>query len=205
MVSRNLATFIMDNAIKNDIMIRALGQHIPSIDCQQRLRCADHILKLVVKAILYGKGLIESNKNIIGCSDTKGFGLWRKVGAIQKIQNTVKCIMRSDQRRQLIVAMRGQNQEGGSDDGSIYSTPACLSKMEGCAGTRVITCSIEIFSFKLPSQHSKTDQFDKDVREIGYSAVKIVFCRGIETWATVSETLRSFRGCYPALRRKYWA
>lgn len=74
-ITGNLGTFIMDNAQNNDTMVRALSNQILSVNSQQRLRCAGHILNLVVKAILYGKGITEFNKQIVGCSDAVAFVL----------------------------------------------------------------------------------------------------------------------------------
>ncbi len=38
-----------------------------------RLRCAGHIMNLVVKAMLYWEGLTEFRKKIVGCSDDASF------------------------------------------------------------------------------------------------------------------------------------
>lgn len=98
----------MDKAAKTDTMVRALRQNHRSINSQHRLRCAVHVLNLVIKAILYCKGITGFSKSIIGSSDLETFDLWRKVGANEKVHNTVKHIMRSDKRQQLFIEMQRQ-------------------------------------------------------------------------------------------------
>lgn len=48
---------------------------ITAVSLERRLRCAGHIIKLVVKAILYGEGISGFNKVIISCSDSEVFEL----------------------------------------------------------------------------------------------------------------------------------
>ena len=156
----------MDNATKNDTMVLALGQHILSINSQHRLRCAGHILNLVVKTILYGKEITEFNKNIIGCSDSEAFDLWRKVGVIGKVHNTVKYMMRSDQRRHLFIEMQGQNQERGSDGDYIFKHACLLVKDRG------VRYHMLYRAIQLPTAITTFQDrpVDEDPREVSYSA-----------------------------------
>jgi hypothetical protein len=50
----------------------------------------------------------------VGCSDKDAFELWRRFGAIGKLHNTIKWIMRSDVRRQLFISY--QKDDLGNDD-----------------------------------------------------------------------------------------
>lgn len=89
----------MDNVTNNNTMMRALQRSIPSIKSTVRLRCAEHILNLVVKAVLYGDTTTFS-KAIVEAGDEVSFHLWHEFGAIGRVHNVVKWIMRSDQGRQ---------------------------------------------------------------------------------------------------------
>lgn len=112
-ITERLGCFMMDNATSNDTLISALQLEVKSVSKEQRLRCAGHIINLVVKAILYGDGISEFNRKIIGCSDSDAFTLWRKFGAIGKVHNTVKYIMRSDQRRQYFLSLQRRKKGDG--------------------------------------------------------------------------------------------
>lgn len=108
-IKGQLGTFTMDNASNNDTMVAALHGQVPTITCEHRLCCSGDIINLVVKALLYGEKITDFNKEIIECSDTAAFELWRCFGAIGKFHNTVKYIMRSDQRRQHFVKLQDTN------------------------------------------------------------------------------------------------
>src|SRR2546430_197205 len=84
-------------------MIRVFGHFAQwfSIDeKKQRLRCAGHIINLVVKALLFGKGISKFLRELGAVRDADTFKLWRTKGPIGKLHNIVKYINRSDQRRQ---------------------------------------------------------------------------------------------------------
>lgn len=80
----------MDNATNNNTMVAALHGELPFITAGQRLRWAGFLIKLVVKAILFGSGLTAFSRDIVSRSDSEAFTLWRKFGAIGKIHNNVK-------------------------------------------------------------------------------------------------------------------
>lgn len=89
---------MIDIASNNNTLITALNAEVAAVGSQQRLRCAGYIINSVVKAILYGEGISDFNKRTIGCSNYEAFKLWHKFSALGRIHNTVKYIMRSDQR-----------------------------------------------------------------------------------------------------------
>ncbi|RYC79965.1 hypothetical protein BFJ63_vAg17151, partial [Fusarium oxysporum f. sp. narcissi] len=66
----------------------------------RRLRCSGHVINLVVKAILYGKGVSKAERQLQCCNDQESFSIWRQRGVIGKVHNIVRYITRSDQRRQ---------------------------------------------------------------------------------------------------------
>lgn len=119
-IKERLGCFIMDNATNNDTMVKALSKEIKSVQPNQRLRCVGHIINLVVKAILFGEGITEFTEGIIGCSDGEAFSLWRKFGAVGKVNNTVKYIMRSDQRRQFFLDLQKRGSDGVRDSDSLF-------------------------------------------------------------------------------------
>jgi hypothetical protein len=60
-ISRKFHCFVGDNASSNDgKLIASLNLH-PNINitANNRIRCAGHIINLVVKATIYGKGVSE--------------------------------------------------------------------------------------------------------------------------------------------------
>lgn len=71
-----------------------------------RLRCVGHILNLIVKAIFYGERISDFNSDISSASDTKAFAIRRRFGALGKVHNGVKYIMRSDQRHQAFIELQ---------------------------------------------------------------------------------------------------
>ena len=93
-IREKLGCFILNNASNNDTMIMVIEGEVPSVKCTSRLCCAGHVLNLIVKTILYGDGITAFAREIIGCGNARAFELWRKFGAIGKVHNTVKYIMR---------------------------------------------------------------------------------------------------------------
>lgn len=108
-------------------MMSAIRDNIASITAKNHLRCTRHIINLVAKAMLYGKGISDFARQIMGCSGMNAFNLWRHLGAIGKIHNTVKFIMRSDQRRQQFLA--AQNNDG--EEGKLFGSVDCLLVKDG--------------------------------------------------------------------------
>jgi hypothetical protein len=99
-IEDKIGCLMMDNASNNDgELIRELAKTI-SISKRHRLRCSGHILNLVVKALIYGKGIGKFERALIGASDQDKFDLMRKKGPTGKIYNIIKYILRSDPRRQ---------------------------------------------------------------------------------------------------------
>lgn len=99
-IDSKLGYFVMDNAENNDTCIRTLAQWLDINEKKQRLRCAGHIINLVVKAMLFGKGIGKFLRELGAVKDADTFKLWRTRGPIGKLHNIVKYINRSDQRRQ---------------------------------------------------------------------------------------------------------
>ena len=60
---------------------------------KKRLRCVGYIINLIIKALLYGKGVSKLERLLINISDQAKFNLMREKGFISKIYNIIKYIM----------------------------------------------------------------------------------------------------------------
>ena len=85
-------------------MIDAIEETVLGIGRNCHLRCVGHILNLIVKAIFVWRG--DFNSDISGASDAEAYAIRRWFRALGKIRNSVKYIMRSDQRRQPFIALQ---------------------------------------------------------------------------------------------------
>ncbi|KAM3538625.1 hypothetical protein ARSEF1564_008455 [Beauveria bassiana] len=101
-ISTVLGFFMMDNASNNDTCIQELAKKYPTIKPQSRHRCVGHMLNLIVKAHLFGKGVSKLEQQLRGASDEERFEIWRKQSFVGKLHNFCVWINRSDQRRELL-------------------------------------------------------------------------------------------------------
>ena len=62
---------------------------------KERLQYVSHIINLIVKALLYGKGVSKLKRSLINASNQAKFNLMREKGFMGKIHNIIKYIMRS--------------------------------------------------------------------------------------------------------------
>jgi hypothetical protein len=99
-ISPLMGFFMMDNARSNDVCILEVAEQHPTIRCENRLRCAGHMLNLIVKALLFGQGVSKLEQQLRGASDDERFEIWRKQSFIGKLHNFCVWINRSDQRRE---------------------------------------------------------------------------------------------------------
>jgi len=96
---------MMDNAGDNDTLLEAITDIIPGINPNwSRLRCIGHIINLIVKALLFGKGVSKLQREIAGASDDEAFKIWNKKGPIGKAHNITTYIGRTDERKQALQA-----------------------------------------------------------------------------------------------------
>jgi hypothetical protein len=92
-----LSSLIADNASNNNELYDYLSQSL-LVAKKERLRCVSHIINLVVKALIYGKGVSKLKRSMIGASDYIKFNLIRQRGFVGKLHNIIKYIMRSIRR-----------------------------------------------------------------------------------------------------------
>ncbi|EKG09031.1 HAT domain-containing protein [Macrophomina phaseolina MS6] len=93
--------FVADNADTNDTMLRKLRE-LMAIDYPAcRIRCIGHIINLVVKAILFGKGVSKFEQSLLGRTDDseEAFLIWSNEGPLGKLHNICVFVNRNDQRR----------------------------------------------------------------------------------------------------------
>ena len=62
---------------------------------KERLWCVGHIINLIIKALIYGKGVSKLKRLMISASEYVKFDLMRQRGSVGKVYNIVKYIMRS--------------------------------------------------------------------------------------------------------------
>jgi hypothetical protein len=91
---------MMDNVTSNDVCIQELAEKYPTIRHENCLRCVGHLLNLIVKALLFGKGVSKLEKQLRAASDDKRFEIWRKESCIGKLHSFCVWINRSDQRQE---------------------------------------------------------------------------------------------------------
>jgi hypothetical protein len=97
-----------DNATNNDTaLITGLNEH-PAIelDPHQRIRCAGHIINLVVKATIYGKGVSKFEEQLAAAAPKDQFELWRKKGLVGRLHNFVNAVLSSHKRRELFTSIQ---------------------------------------------------------------------------------------------------
>jgi len=87
-------------ASNNDTMVEELENLLPGYDSSRRGFCVGHIINRIVKAIMFGEGVSNLERQLNGASDKHTFDIWRKIGVIGRVHNVVIYIMRSLLRRQ---------------------------------------------------------------------------------------------------------
>jgi hypothetical protein len=92
-----------DNATSNDTeLIKGLNLHLNvNIDLQHRIRCAGHIIDLVVKATLYGDRVSKWEEQLAAAAPKEQFRLFREIGVVGRLHNFVNAVCASHKRRKL--------------------------------------------------------------------------------------------------------
>jgi len=99
-IKNKLGAFQLDNASNNRTCVEALATSIPSINPDEhQMSCFGHIVNLVVKAVLFGKGMNTLQKELAGASNKGQFDIWRNQGPIGKLHNIVVYVNRSESRQ----------------------------------------------------------------------------------------------------------
>jgi hypothetical protein len=89
-ISRKFHCLVGDNATHNDgELIRSLNLH------PNRIRCAGHVINLVVKGTIYGKGVSGWEERLAEAAPHEQFELWRRLGVVGKLHNFVNAVCAS--------------------------------------------------------------------------------------------------------------
>ncbi|CAE7020025.1 hypothetical protein HRS9139_02657 [Pyrenophora teres f. teres] len=129
-VAPRLQAFVGDNASNNDSeLINGLNQH-PDVhlSSSNRIRCAGHIINLVVKATLYGKGVGQFENNLAEASVTQQYELFRSQGVVGKLHNFVNAVCASHKRRELFLSVQ---KESLDDDDALYTYNTLQLRQDG--------------------------------------------------------------------------
>ena len=107
--------FVSDNATCNDSkLIAGLTQSpVLNLGTEHRIRCAGHIINLIVEATLYGEGVSQFEEDLAQAAPIEQFRLYRKHGVVGKLHNFVRAVCASHKRRELFLSVFN---ELGSDD-----------------------------------------------------------------------------------------
>jgi hypothetical protein len=109
-MSRKFHCFVGDNATNNDgELIRSLNLHPDiNITTNNRIRCAGHIINLVVKATIYGKGVSGWEERLAEATPHEQFELWRRLVVVGKLHNFVNAVCASHKRRELFNTVQSE-------------------------------------------------------------------------------------------------
>lgn len=107
-ITRKFNCFVGDNASNNDAKLiaglnSACGLNLTS---SYRIRCAGHIINLVVKAIIYGKGVNRFELDLAAAAPQQQFEMFRKKGVVGKVHNFVIAVLGSHKRREAFLAVQ---------------------------------------------------------------------------------------------------
>lgn len=108
-IGQNLGAFMMDNARDNDAMLKELATRFDIDVGNSRLRCLGHIINLVVKALLIGKGVSKLERKLAGASYDEAFKIWNSKGPIGKLHNICVYINFSSKRQEMFRDCQGDD------------------------------------------------------------------------------------------------
>ena len=86
-IGQNLGAFIIDNATDNDTILKELVTQFDINVGYLHLRCLSYIINLVIKALLFSKGVSKLKQKLAGALYNKVFKIWNGIGLISKLYN----------------------------------------------------------------------------------------------------------------------
>jgi hypothetical protein len=102
-ISQKFHCFVGNNATSNNgKLIESLNLH-PNIHVTANncIRCAGHIINLVVRATIYRKGVSAQKEQLAEAAPQEQFQLWRKLGVVGWLHNFVNAVCASHKHRKL--------------------------------------------------------------------------------------------------------
>jgi hypothetical protein len=96
-----------DNATSNDAeTILGLNAYPDlNLNASHRIRCAGHVINLVVKATIYGSRVSKFEEDLAQAALIDQFKLFRTLGVVRKLYNFVNAVCASHKRRELFNSM----------------------------------------------------------------------------------------------------
>jgi hypothetical protein len=109
-ISRKFHCFVGDNATSNSSkLIEGLNLHPNvNIDASHRIRCAGHIINLVVKATIYRDRVSKWEEELAAPAPKGQFRLFRELGVVGRLHNFVNAVCVSHKRRELFDEVQGE-------------------------------------------------------------------------------------------------
>jgi hypothetical protein len=77
----------MDNTIDNNTILKELVTQFNINIGYSRLQCFGYIINLVIKALLFSKGVSKLKRKLVSTSYDKAFKIWNSIGPISKLHN----------------------------------------------------------------------------------------------------------------------
>jgi hypothetical protein len=137
-ISRKFHCFVGDNASSNDSkLIKGLNLHPNvNIDASHRIRCAGHIINLVVNSTLYGDGVSKWEEELAAAAPKEQFRLFRQLGVVGRLHNFVNAVCVSHKRRELF----NELQEELTTSFCSLLPPSSSARMAEFGGTASFLC-----------------------------------------------------------------
>jgi hypothetical protein len=132
-ISCQFHCFVGDNASSNDSkLIDGLNLHLNiHITADNRLRCAGHIINLIIKATIYGNGVSKWEEELAAAEAPHDqFKKFQQLGVVGKLHNFVNAVCSSHKRRELFHSMQKQ----ANNNDAIYTTH--MLKLRRAGGVR---------------------------------------------------------------------
>ena len=120
-IGKRLGAVMADNAGDNDTCMQELGKLLGFPDEWAkiaRVRCLGHIIDLVVKAVLFGKGVSKLQRELAGASPMEVLEIWTRKGPIGKLHNWAVYLNRNKARMDVFLSYQ---QELNGDGFVVYS------------------------------------------------------------------------------------
>ena len=100
--------YVADNATNNDSeTLNNLGDLIDmDLTEEHRIRCAAHIIQIIVKAVIYGRGLSKFELSLSQAAPQEQFEMFRQQGVVGRLHNFVNAVLASHKRREAFMTIQ---------------------------------------------------------------------------------------------------
>jgi len=73
---------------------------------EHRIRCAAHIIQIIVKAVIYGRGLSKFELSLSQAAPQEQFEMFRQQGVVGRLHNFVNAVLASHKRREAFMTIQ---------------------------------------------------------------------------------------------------